>query len=395
MNQKGVKKGCKKKIISILVILLLCFRAIGFLNYQKSMSEVVIRKYMSESLGQLNDEEVKMLSQNLSEEIDEKLEGLDIKELSESNLEELLAAVNTELAHATYNIPPDELNDIANEIVKKVLKDQNYQKAIDELTTEVEYLAETSYSEADIRKVASELDLSEEDIAQIMQNAGITDKALQSLASEMDMSVEELTKMIADNREYTDALYIELGAILDFDPAELKQLMENAQNSYARYSFLSQKLGVTEEKLCAEIAKCKELSNAEVKSIAEQLNLSTTDFQTKLDNNMQITEKQLKSIEEQVEVDLSELEKLIGDNKATLDQSIQELEGKVEKSKEDLETSIDEVNSSLTTKADAEDVADIEDKIDSLEADISGKAEIHYSNNAGKPTLEISAVVQE
>ena len=395
MSKERMKKGYSQKVIFVLIIVLVCSGAVLFFNHQKSMSESVIRKYMSESLGQLNDEEVKMLSQNLSEEIDEKLEGLDTKELSESNLEELLAAVNTELAHATYNIPPEELNEIANEILKKVLKDQDYQKVIDELAAEVEQLAETSYSEADIRKVAAELDLSEEDITYIMENAGITDKSLQSLASEMNMSVEELTEMIADNREYTDALYIELAAILDLDPAELKQLMEDAQNSYARYSFLAQKLGVTEEKLCAEIAKCKELSNTEIKAIAEQLNLSTTDFQTKLDNNMQVTKEQLQSMNGQVEVDLSELEKLIEENKAALDQSIQELDGKVEKSKEAFETSIDEVNTSLATKADAEDMADIENKIDSLEEDISGKAEIHYSNSTGKPTLEISAVVQE
>lgn len=395
MRVKSLWERHKGKVCFALIILLL-FIGIVFLYFnQRSISEEVIRNYMSESLGQLNEVEVKMLSQNLSDEIDEKLQGMDTRELSENDLKELLEAVNKELTHATYNISPEKINEISNEILKKVIPDQEYQAMIDDLSGDVKQLSEASYSEEDIRRVAAELDLTEEDVIDIMKKAGITDDTLQKLAAEMNISVKELTEMIADNREYTDALYLELSAVLDLEPAELKQIMENAQNSYARYTYLSEKLGVTEEKLCAEIAKCKALSNTEIQAIAEQLNMTSTEFQTKLESNLQITDKQLQQLSGQVEVDLSKLESLIGKNKAETDETIQNLESKVDKSKEELQSSIDEVTTNMETKADTEVVTDIENRVGSLEDDISGKAEIHYSNSDGNPTLEISAVVKE
>lgn len=394
----------------------------AFYYSQLHVSETVVRRYMKQASLKLNDAEIKMLSKNLSKEINDKIQAAEADGISEEEMRSILQAVNKQLSHATYELSAGEITKISNEILKEVVSnyipDQDqYKDMIDELSAELSELEKNSYSKEQIRKIASELDLTEEDVIEIMNEAILTDGALSDLADELDISVEELTKLIAENRKYTDSLYVQLSAFLDLEPAELKQLMETVQNSSKRYTYLANKLGVTEEKLYAEIAKCKALSDEEIAGIAEKLNLSSSEFQKKLDDNLQVTEEKLESLAYGMNIDLAKMEQLISENQILMEQSIKELE---DISEANLNTALSKISSIVGALPDGTTIAELFDgvdtditgvktdlqatsgsllnaktELDEIKEKMAMKAELRYSNADGVPTIILSGVVEE
>ena len=110
-------------ILGIIVVLIsvVVLAVILWNNRSKLMTETVVEECLQEYYGTIT-EEMKILSRSMSGEIDGRLAEIDGRELTDEELQQLLDIVEQELSTAVYNISQDEINKIANMIVKKVLE---------------------------------------------------------------------------------------------------------------------------------------------------------------------------------------------------------------------------------------------------------------------------------
>ena len=204
-----------------------------FSNYEAAFKE--IKGYMSKCSIYLEDDDIEMITREISQKLDEVFKEAGKKELSQENLRELLRAVKAELAYATYSIPQEDINRMSNEIVKKVAQiymDEDYREKIDELTNEMKIVSEYTYSESDIKKIAASIDWTEEELSNLIKdNLKVTDDTLKNLSNDLNISVNELTKLIAENKNYTDSLYLSLSDTFNMDPSTIKKLMETSERT--------------------------------------------------------------------------------------------------------------------------------------------------------------------
>ena len=313
----------------ILVVVVIYGFAVWYL--QKNNGQYQMEQGISESLenySSFSTMDIKVLKKEINDAVETKLEGIDTKELSKENLKELLIAVKEELNYATYNIPEEEINKMANDIVNQILELKvggmtesekkllaAYQLKVDELTVQLgeleEKIRKIPYSAEEVKKIAQQYDWTAAEITNIItQNTKDENKLIEALAKELDMSVEELNEAIAKNREYSDALYIKLAESLETDALELKTLIEEVNSGTgADISSIIEELGITEKKLYAEIANCKEMSSNEREALSSALRMDMEDMHKLISENQTKTDNKIDNLESELKSNLSELEK--------------------------------------------------------------------------------------
>lgn len=351
MDKKLMFKGTMPYIAAIFIVAVITIFIGLFMwrNKNQFVTEKVVQTYLQDYYGEIT-QEMKILSKNMSDELDSSLAVMNSRELTQEELQQLLDAVNSELSQVSYNISQNEINKMANQIVKKVLEVKTedtellkeYALQLDELSKRVEVLEKKillykNYSENDIKNIAKSLDITETQVIALIKKYSTV--SLDGLAKELGISVDELKKLIVESRDYTDSFYIKLSKQLDVSAADLKKLTKRVENNTNALDDLSKKLGITSEQLYAAILS-GEMTENEIKRLAALLNENVAELSSMIDNNKELTGTGIEELAKELSLSKEEIYKYF----STLDASVSEIRQLVEMSDGELRALAEKMN---------------------------------------------------
>lgn len=306
----------------VIVMIMIAFMGIFLWNSKDDVvTEKTVQRYLKDYYGEIT-QEMKVLSKNMSDELDSSLAEMDTRELTKEELQQLLDIVNSELCKATYNISQEEINKLAKQIVQKVLEThigtdtellEKYASQLDALSGKVVALEKKmllikNYTEDDIKNIAKSLDLTEAQVVTLIKKYSTTTSAsLDGLAKELNISVEELKKMIAESREYTDSLYIKLSKQFNTSAAELKKLSKQVNINTEEIDEIAKKLGITSEQLYDAILDSGELTRSEIEKLASKLNKNVTELSSMIDQNKELTGTGIDELAQELNISKTEI----------------------------------------------------------------------------------------
>lgn len=381
MDEKNKELELKEVIpyIAAITIVLAAVVLLGLFlwrNRNEVVTENVVQRYLKDYYGEIT-QEMKILSENMSDELDSSLAAMNTRELTQEELQQLLDIVNNELSQASYNVSQEELNKLANQIVKKVLELnigadpellRKYAEQLDALSGKVAALEKKvllikNYSEDDIKNIAKSLDLTEAQVvALIKKYSETTSSSLDGLAKELDISVEELKKLIAESREYTDSLYIKLSKQFNVSASDLKKLTKQVNNNTETIDELTKKLGITESQLYDAIFTSSDLTKSEIEKLASLLNKNVTELSGMIDQNKELTSSGIDDLARELNMSKTEIHQrfnvlntTVSEIRQLIEMSDEELRALAEKmnlSDEELRTLIGTLESELTNNYD-------------------------------------------
>ncbi len=380
MDEKNKELELKEVIpyIAAITIVLAAVVLLGLFlwrNRNEVVTENVVQRYLKDYYGEIT-QEMKILSENMSDELDSSLAAMNTRELTQEELQQLLDIVNNKLSQASYNVSQEELNKLANQIVKKVLELnigadpellRKYAEQLDALSGKVAALEKKvllikNYSEDDIKNIAKSLDLTEAQVAALIKKySATTSSSLDGLARELDISVEELKKLIAESREYTDSLYIKLSKQLNVSASDLKKLTKQVNNNTEALDELTKKLGITEQ-LYDAIFTSSDLTKSEIEKLASLLNKNVTELSGMIDQNKELTSSGIDDLARELNMSKTEIHQrfnvlntTVSEIRQLIEMSDEELRALAEKmnlSDEELRTLIGTLESELTNNYD-------------------------------------------
>lgn len=321
MNENEEKLTLPESLpyIAAIIIVVIAAVLLGLFLWRsrdKVITEKVVQEYLNDYYGEIT-QEIKILSKNMADELDDSLAEMGTRELTEEELQQLLDIVNSELSQASYNISQEEINKLANQIVKKVLEInpvidtellEQYKVQLDALTGKVSALEKKislikNYSESDIRNIAASLDLTEAQVVELIKKySTVTSSSLDALSKEIGISIEELEKLIAESREYTDAFYIKLSKQLNISASDLKKLTTQVTGNTDAIEELAEKLGITSEKLYAAISESSELTESEINRLAGLLDKNAVELASMIEQNKELTETGLERLSKELNI---------------------------------------------------------------------------------------------
>ncbi len=359
MNEKNKELELKEAIpyIAAIAIVLAAVVLLGLFlwrNRNEVVTENVVQRYLKDYYGEIT-QEMKILSENMSDELDSSLAEMDTRELTQEELQRLLDIVNNELSQATYNISKEEIDKLAKQIVQKVLETriepdtkllEQYAAQLDALSGKVAALEKKillikNYSEDDIKNIAKSLDLTEAQVAALIKKySTITSSSLDGLARELDISVEELKKLIAESREYTDSLYIKLSKQFNTSASDLKKLTKQVNGNSDAIDELTKKLGITSEQLYDAIFNSGELTKSEIERLASLLNKNVTELSSMIDQNKELTGAGIDELARELNMSKTEIHERFN----ILNASVNEIRQLIEMSDEELRALAEKMN---------------------------------------------------
>lgn len=342
-KKKAMQKGQVSLFLSITVLAVITAALLLVIcSRQRHRTERLVSEYLQGYPELFSTSDIRILSEELESQIDEKISMAGFREEDES--QELLAAVCQKLEQATYSIPEEKIREISEGIVKEILgktakaasgqPTETITENIGAITVRVPEtdIGIQELTSADIRRIAGELDWTEEEIKSLINSSlSITDSSLKRIADALNISVNDLARTIAENRQYTDALYITLADALDTDASELKGMLDGHTNTSAEdIRYLAKKLKVTEGRLNAEITKSKALSDSEIAAVADKLQISYEELQELIIRNMGLTENGMLQIINQTTAELDNLRRTTNTNISGLGEKMENGIGQLE-----------------------------------------------------------------
>lgn len=379
---KNKKRIVFKEVIPYIAAFVIIMVMIAFLGLflwnskDEVVTEKTVQRYLKDYYGEIT-QEMKVLSKNMSDELDSSLAEMDTRELTQEELQKLLDIVNKELSKATYNISKEEIDKLAKQIVQKVLETriepdtkllEQYAAQLDALSGKVAALEKKillikNYTEDDIKNIAKSLDLTEAQvIALIKKYSTTTSSSLDGLAKELDISVEELKKLIAESREYTDSLYIKLSKQFNTSASDLKKLTRQVDDNTDAIDELAKKLGITTEQLYDAILDSGELTKSEIEKLASLLDKNVTELGSMIDQNKELTGAGIDELARELNMSKTEIHERfnvlnasVGEIRQLIEMSDEELRALAEKmnlSDEELKKLIGALESELTNNYD-------------------------------------------
>lgn len=294
---KRMKQAVKKLIHPIFIVAMLCIIIAGVIiiknNQQSYASETWVHEYLTAYSDNLSDLDIKVLSKNLSNEIDEKIEKIDFEsDISEEQLMGLMTMVNEELQYADYSIPQEEITKISADIVKRIVAEyaseeyatshkladsvdvlENQLSTLKNTVTNLEHKEKSELSEEQMREIAKQSGLDEATVMHWIENgiAGRHDKAIDELADALGINAEEL-----------------------------RNITEQAESMDDSMTYLITRLGITEEKLREALSKTDATDNKTLSILSAQLNDSKEQLQQQIDNNMSLTTNGIAAVQQQI-----------------------------------------------------------------------------------------------
>lgn len=357
MKTINLKKYLHFLFITIMLLLIIVGSMIIYNNQKSYASETwvydCLKAYSSESLSELD---IQVLSKNLSNQIDEKLSGVKpASDLTDQQLRELMAMVNSELQYADFSISQDELSRMSSAIVNKIIS--NYTHLTDEKYNEYENkinIMETQLTELrqslenmnnnDTKHQNSIITSGQDQINNIMNETGLSEEVVRGW-------LNELSDIIYENKKYSDDAFTEVAKALEIDEATLKELIEKASETDNRIEYLLKKLGITEEKLNEKLSQTNINDGSGLFDLAAQLKSAQDDLQKQIDNNHSLVNSNISSVQSQVTENKRTAESSIAANKSELEDKItsnqEETDKKISENKEYTDIAIEELQTNV------------------------------------------------
>lgn len=317
---------------AIVIIMLLCMFDY-FQKYQTGdylTTEVIeerIKEYLS-SYDSLTELDIKILSSNLSKQIDDQIANLNLGNLTEDDIREMMKLVNNELQYANYAIPQDELYQLTVNIIKSIMassdyETENYESVINELAAQLEAL----------QQALNGIDMSSltiEDIQNIVNRSGLDETIVKNWIS----------KTAEEGKDYTDQRVRELAEQLGIDEETLRQLIQESLNHEDSLTYLANKLDITINKLNSLFAQYDITDLTDLYTYMQKMESRQENLQKQIDYNMSVTTSSITSVNNQIsenkkvtDAKINEnqqkTEAKINENKVYTDQQIKELQDNV------------------------------------------------------------------
>lgn len=352
--------------IVMMILIIICGCMIVYNNQHSYATETWVHDYISAYNTSLSDLDMQVLTTNLSNQIDKKINEIDFqKNFTEDDLIELMAVVNEELQYANYTMSQDEISKLSAIIVREIISDNlfadtekyeeydltinNLENQITDLRVSMEKINEENKALSyEINQMDTYL-LTEEQVRQITEETGMSEETVKKWISELE-------KTITDNYE---AAIQEFAELLDVDAKTLKELTQQAIETENSIEYLSKKLGITEEKLNAALAQIDVSDNKELVKIVNELKASQEELQEQIDGNLVFTTTSLSNVQNQVSINKAATDTQIALNKreseASLKEHIEQAQADLTDNTTALDEKITELNEITATKKALED----------------------------------------
>lgn len=268
-----------------------------------------MKEYLS-SYDNLSELDIKILSNNLSRQIDDRIAGLDQRSISEDDMRELMKLVNNELQYANYAMSQDELYQLTVDIVKKIMASSHYQtedyeSIINELAAQLELLQQTINN-----MDASEITL--EDIQNIVNQSGLSETTVKNWIS----------KAGKEGKEYTDTRISELIKQLGVDEETLKRLIKESLAHEDSLTYLANKLDISISKLNNLFSKYNVNDLNDLYAHIQQMEERQANLQKQIDYNLSVTTGAITAANNQISENKKATDVKIHENKEATDMKI-------------------------------------------------------------------------
>lgn len=299
-------------VFAVLFILAFTRRYLTGLKGDYLTTEVLeekMKEYLS-SYDNLSELDIKILTNNLSKQIDDQIANLDLENLSEQDLRELIKMVNSELQYANYAIPQDELYRLTVNIVKNLLESgyyesEDYESIINELAAQLEILQQA------ISKIDTS-DLTIEDIQNIVNQSGLDETTVKNWISKTERA----------GKDYTDYKISELAKQLGIDEETLKQLIKESLEHEDSLTYLANKLDITINKLNGLFSKYDITDLNELYAHIQQMEERQANLQKQIDYNLSLTTTSITAVSNQIAENKKAVDAKINENKEATDTKI-------------------------------------------------------------------------
>jgi hypothetical protein len=310
-----IKKVLKKYIHPFFILCMMLIIIAGMLiihnSRQKYATEEWIFEYFEKYNDRLSDLDIQVLTQNLSLEIDKKLEELDCsEELTKEQLMALLAMVNEELQYANFSIPQEEVSRISTDIVKKIVAESMEEFYATSHKTD-EIIDSLGGQLFEIRTIMEKLEqeeissISEQQVKEIARAAGLEEETVKNWIREIHSS---------DTDKY-DAAIQELSELLDTDTENLKKLLADARLQDDAIEYLANRLEITEERLNTILNIAGNSSNRELLELAARLKAAESELQNQMKSDMSLITNSITSVQQQIITNKNITEETIQENR--------------------------------------------------------------------------------
>lgn len=254
----------------------------------------------------LEEVEIQELTRVVSEEVVGILGETNTKELTEENIEQLMAAVTEKLETTQYSIPEYEIDRLAGLVVERVLTETSGDAAkVTELVSKV-------------NNVANRLNNLEK------KNGGITKEEMQSYISSNMITREELNNIITT--ECSETIIIQkLAKFCNKTPEEFYKILVESQ-SYKDdvYAKLESELKISKESVQQSVNKSNSLESI-VKDLKNKTHLSESQVETIVKKHLGVNEGRISDLAIQLAKDKSELKTYMDVAKAETDKAIKDV----------------------------------------------------------------------
>ena len=365
MKNNSSSKKPKPPVITIMasvaIVIMAALIIFGFFQRNTTgdylTTEVVeekIQEYLSsyESLSELD---IKILTNNLSKQLDDQIANLNLGDLSEDDLREIMKLVNNELQYAEYAIPEDELYQLTVNIVKSIMasghyESEDYESVINELAEQLEAL----------QRALKNIDLSNltfEDIQNIVNRSGLDENTVKNWIS----------KTAEEGRDYTDQRIRELAKQLGIDEETLKQLIKESLEHEDSLTYLANKLDITINKLNSLFAQYNITDLNELYAYMQQMEERQANLQKQIEYNLSVVTSSITYVSNQITENKRATDAKIEANREATDARIDEnrvaVDTKIDENQKATDAKIDENIKATDAKID-ENKAATDTKID-------------------------------
>lgn len=395
----------------------------------KAMStETVVGKYMEEynngEGGYLSISEMEELTRTISTQIDNSLQNMNVKELTDENMEQLLSQIRLELSNMHYSIPDDEMDRLASDVLTRVVKmkagsdkelAEEYEAKIAALAKRVTALEERDYlDEADVESIIDSNTLTRNEIINMLQNEYSTETLMTKLSQTYATSEESLYRMISENKSYTNSVYNKLADKLGVSAKDIEALYNKAASLQEFINNLSKESDKSYTEITKIISQNTELTNEDIKKLAALLGVKETELKTLINNTNEITKKEYTSMiqdlqgnMEQIDKDkasVSNLLKIQSDLEAAMKLEGTERQNALEEAKKQLDAlenssaaNLDSVKNALNGAIEAAQKNasdDLKNEISKVNSSISSNVEA-INDNLAKSIAGLKAALEE
>lgn len=344
-----MKEQSKKYIYPAFMIIMLLIIIAGYMiiynNRQSYASEIWVYDCLKAySSGNLTELDIQVLSKNLSNQIDKKIADVDMEaDLTDEQLMELMAMVNSELQYADYSIPQEELSRLSASIVNQMIskytnltaeKNQEYEAKI--------IMLEGQLSE--LRQSLQKADSNYANITNLMNETGLNEETVKGW-------LNELSDVVNTDKEYYEAVLSEVADLLEMDKNTLKEIITHAAETDNQLEYLAKKLGITEEKLNEKLSQTDVSDGKGLFELADRLKSIQDNLQDQINNRYSLVNSNISAVQSQVTNNKKAAESALADNKTELTDKItsnkEETDKKINENKAYTDTAIEELQTNV------------------------------------------------